>query len=965
MTGTADTSSPSFGALLRRYREGAGLSQDELAEQAGVTGQAIGALERGERRRPFPATVRRLAEALGLSDDERAAFLAIVPPRGPALERTSDGMTPGPPASDRDDGAASPGIPGIPDLPTPLTPLLGREGDVARATTLLREGARLLTLTGPGGVGKTRLALQVATETKAHFADGVAFVPLGPLADAGLALPTVAQVLGLRDSGSHPVGEMLQRAVRGRRLLLVLDNCEHVLAGVTEVAALLEGCPQLVVLATSRAPLRVRGEQEYPVAPLALPAFDHALTVDEAARSPAVRLFVERAQAASPGFALTAANASSVAAICGRLDGLPLALELAAPRVKLLSPPALLARLHRTLPLLTGGGRDVPDRQQTLRTTIAWSYGLLDEGERALFRRMSVFAGGCTLQAAETVGAADDGGDVDALEGLGSLVEKSLLQVREVGGEPRFGMLETIKEYTAERLDDLPEISAAARRAHAVYFADFARRQWEHPAGAQRDAALAALAADLENLRLAWRYWVGERDLEQLNRLVDSLWLLYDTRGWYRATIDLTTELLDVLSSTPSTPERAMQEVTLRTGQARALMAIHGYTQEVEEAYARALEVFGEERELPQLFPVLRGLANFYNYRAEFEKGAEVGRAILRLAEAQDDPSIRVDGHLVLGSSLALQHDLHGGLVHLDIAIAHSVSQGQRSHRFRLGTNPGVAAFTVSALTLWLLGFPDQALERANRAVGLATELEHPFTLAYALFHTGFLHLWRREPELVRDRAVGVLDVVDEHELQIWRAVGTILLGAARTGLGGFEEGLADIHDGIALYQGLTTPPVFWPLLLFLRAGACAQSGQPGEGVSLIEEAIELAGSGLTLVPEFYLLKGHLLLLQPETNGPEANGPEAEAWFLRAFERARELDARMPQLRAAMGLCHAQRKRGNAEQGSQLLSSVYATFTEGFTTPDLIDAGDLLNMPSDESAAGRRPARSGDSGSPS
>jgi hypothetical protein len=300
-----------------------------------------------------------------------------------------------------------------------------------------------------------------------------------------------------------------------------------------------------------------------------------------------------------------------------------------------------------------------------------------------------------------------------------------------------------------------------------------------------------------------------------------------------------------------------------------------------------------------------------------------------------------------------LQHDLHGGLEHLDRAITLFESQGQRSRRFRLGNNPGVAAFTTSALTLWMLVFPDRALERANRAVALATELEHPFTLAYALFHTGFLHLWRREPEPMRDRAVGVLDVADEHELQIWSALGTCLLGAAKTGLGRSEEGLTEIREGIAMYQGLKTPPVFWPLLLFVQAGACGRSGRPSEALGLIEEAIEIAnqGSGLTLVPEFYVLKGSLLL-----GPPEANDDGAESWFLRAFEVAREFDARMPQLRAAMGLCRSQRERDAAMSGSERLSAVYATFTEGFKTPDLIDASELLERVPHESAGGPRSA---------
>jgi hypothetical protein len=280
-----------------------------------------------------------------------------------------------------------------------------------------------------------------------------------------------------------------------------------------------------------------------------------------------------------------------------------------------------------------------------------------------------------------------------------------------------------------------------------------------------------------------------------------------------------------------------------------------------------------------------------------------------------------------------------GGLEQLERAIALFEAQGQRSRRFRLGNNPGVACFTTSALILWMLGFPDRAVERAHRAVTLSTELEHPFTLAYALFHTGFLHLWRREPELVRDRAVGVLDVADEHDLEIWRALGTILLGAAKTRLGRSDEGLTEIREGIAMYQGLRTPPVFWPLLLSVRARAFGQSGRAAEGLDLIDEAIEIgeSGSGLTLLPEFYCLRGDLLLALPD-----AQGDGAELCFQQAFDLARQLDARMSQLRAAIGLCRSQRERGDAAQGSELLSTTYATFTEGFGTRDLIEAESLV-----------------------
>jgi predicted ATPase/class 3 adenylate cyclase len=842
------------------------------------------------------------------------------------------------------------------ELPEQPSAFIGRNAELEEICALLEdESVRLLTLTGPGGIGKTRLALRAAAGEIDRFEDGAVFVDLSTVRDSGAVLGAIARAIGFSDTADESLLDELKERLRKQRMLLILDNFEHVTAAAPTAMEPLFDCPGLKLLVTSREALHVRGEHLYAVPPLSLPSMREQASAEQLAGCEAVQLFVERAHAANPDFRLTDEHAAAVAEICLRLDGLPLAIELATARVNLFSPEALRDRLGSRLRLLRGGARDVPARQQTLRATLEWSYQLLEAGEQRLFELLSAFSG-AAFDAVEAVAGSVNGRGgtgIDTLDGLASLVDKSL--IRRVGpadGEPRLVMLETIREYAAERLEDRREFGAATRRAHATYFADFARRQWEGLTGERRDAALAAMTTEVENLRLAWDYWVGESDLDQLNKLVDSLWLLYESRGWYQATIELTTELLNVLSSAPSTPERAVQEVTLRTSLARALMAIHGYTREVEDAYARALELLEGERELPQLFPVLRGLASFYNYRAEFDKGAEVGREILRVAAAQDDPSMRVDGHLVLGSSLALQHDLHGGLEHLDRAIDLFESQGQRSRRFRLGNNPGVAAFTTSALTLWMLGYPDRALERANHAVALAIDLEHPFTMAYALFHTGFLHLWRREPELVRDRGVAVLDVADEHDLVIWKALGTCLLGAAKTGLGQPEEGLAEISDGIAMYRGLTTPPVFWPLILFVRAGACARSGRLAEGLGFIDEAIEIArqGSGLTLLSEFQVLKGNLLLVLAE-----ASGDGAESWFLRAFEGARELDARMPQLRAAIGLCRAQLERGEAEQALELLSATYATFTEGYRTPDLIDAAKLLEWAPSESPGGGQP----------
>jgi predicted ATPase/class 3 adenylate cyclase len=354
------------------------------------------------------------------------------------------------------------------NLPIQPTALLGRERELAEVRRLFEDGARLVTLTGPGGTGKTRVGLQVAADLLDDFEQRVFLVELAVISDPQLVASTIAQVLGVRDAGSRPIVDTLKEYMRGRSLLLLLDNLEQILPAASVVADLLAGCPGLAVLATSREPLRLRAEHEYAVLPLALPDARQGTTTEVVSRSPAVTLFVQRAQSIRADFALSDENAPAVAEICARLDGLPLAIELAAARVRLLAPQAMVERLERRLPLLTGGARDLPTRQQTLRATIDWSYDLLDEHEHRLVRRLGVFVGGWRLDSAEAVCNAD--GDLDTLGGLESLVSKSLVrQDADMRGELRFGMLETIREYALERLEESDE-ATAIRRRHAEHF---------------------------------------------------------------------------------------------------------------------------------------------------------------------------------------------------------------------------------------------------------------------------------------------------------------------------------------------------------------------------------------------------------------------------------------------------------------------------------------------------------------
>jgi adenylate cyclase len=317
-----------------------------------------------------------------------------------------------------------------------------------------------------------------------------------------------------------------------------------------------------------------------------------------------------------------------------------------------------------------------------------------------------------------------------------------------------------------------------------------------------------------------------------------------------------------------------------------------------------------------------------------------MGEKILSLAERLDDASMRVEGNLVLGANLAFLKNVNLGLEHLEKAMAGYDPDRPRTRGFPLGNNPGVVGLSVSALLLWMQGFPDRALERANASIALATRLNHPYSRAYALFHASYLHLGRRECEPVQERAQAVLDIAEEHEFLTWKAVATCLHGAALAGMGRAEEGVAQVRQGIHLYQGLNTPPVFLSLLLYIQAEAYGQVGQPGQGIVMLDQALEHFGldSEDLLTAEFYRLKGELLLaLSPD------HALEAENWFQRALKAAQKRELPIFELRAGMSLCRLWQDQGKADQGRQLLSEAYARFTEGFTTADLLEAKDLLS----------------------
>ncbi|WP_027062704.1 ATP-binding protein [Mesorhizobium loti] len=820
------------------------------------------------------------------------------------------------------------------NLPSRLIRMVGRTDDTVRLSTQLAE-MRFITIVGTGGVGKTAVALAVGHDLVEAFAGAVHFVDLGAVSDPGLVATTVASMLGL-SLQSDDATPSLVAYLADKRILLILDTCEHVIDAAADLAArIFAAAPQAHLLATSREPLQVEGEHVYKLGPLACAPTDLELTASTARRFPAIQLFLERAAASGAGLDLQDADAAIVAGICRKLDGVPLAIELAAGRVATYGLQKTAELLDERLTLLWPGQRTAPPRQKTLQATLDWSYGLLSEFERLLLRRLAIFVGHFSIEAALEVVTSATVDDALVFGAIDSLVAKSMIAVRPAGATMRYRLLDTTRAYALQLdVDDAEHASLAARHAtHYLRWLEETGAEWPTlSSGVQRSLHLAGLA----NVRAAldWCFGldgntdVGVRLAAAAAPFFLSMSLLTECHRWAAQA---------VLTLDDAT-RGGLEEMHLQAALGVSLMFTRGGRDAARVALNRSLVIADRSGNALDQLRILGPLQMFHLRTGEFRTALHYAERCSVIAGTLEDSVSTSLAHSLMGISLHLSGELGRAQTALEAALRY----GPRSNRTTtnyLGFDGKILAGSILARTLWLQGHPDRAAERALLTIEEAEVLNHPLSLSIALVWAVSVFLWVGDLELAEKHINRLFSRAEFHSLGPYLALGggftgeiAIRRGSASSGVEGLRRCLCELHA--APYELLTTP-----LNISFVLGLAA-AGRSAEALSLIEETIrDVEASGdLCYMPELLRVKGSLVLAAQRPGADE----EAEMCFRRSLELSDRQGARAWELRTAVDLASLLAARGRHRDARALLLPIFARFGEGLETADLQSAARVL-----------------------
>jgi predicted ATPase/DNA-binding winged helix-turn-helix (wHTH) protein len=824
------------------------------------------------------------------------------------------------------------------NLQEPVSQLIGRDAELREILDLCASH-RLLTLAGAGGIGKTRLALEVARRLLPRFADGVWAIELAPLTDPELVPVTVATALGLELALGMASPLSVATALRSKQLMLVLDNCEHVVETAARMAeALLQANPAACVIVTSREPLRVEGEWVYPVPPLAVPARGSPEGEDPI-RYGAVRLFVDRARAAAPSFSPDGRAAVAIAGICRRLDGIPLAIELAAARAAALGVEGVRALLDDRFRLLAGGHRTALPRHQTMRATLDWSYELLTQPERVALRRLAIFAGGFTLQSASAVAADDEIAAVEVIDCVANLVAKSLVTADAGGERVRYRLLETTRAYSLEKLVQAGELDAAARRHARRHLDLFESAEAEAETETRpTDEWLADYIPSIDNLRAAldWAFSPGgDASIGvALTAAAIPLWmhlsLMEECSGRVERALAAIGE---------SAARDARREMQLRAALTASLMYTRGAVSEVSAAGTKALEIAESLDDAEYQLRSLWGLWSFHINCGQQRAALTMAQRFHALAVKRSKPNDRLTGDRMIGTSQYYLGDFLGARRHLERVLAHYVAPAQKWQIVRFEVDQGVAARAYLARIMWLQGLPDQAMRAAESSVADARATGHAISLGLALAMAACpIALFTGDLAAAEDYVEMLLDHSTRHALARWRAFGRSYQGVLLILRGDLDIGLQLIRAGFEEPGAAGSVPRFFT---FLMAEALGRAGQIADGLAAIEEALVRSEGSQErwAAAELLRIKGELSVL----HGAPGAAAAAEDHFRQALDWACRQGALTWELRCATSLARLWRKQARSNEARELLAPVYDRFAEGFDTADLKAAKALLD----------------------